>query len=321
MLIGYSRPDRRFSAEAQKTLLLKAGVEERRIWVEADRGGNSEYEEMSFLISPNKGLRSGDTLVVAWFHRLAATRRDLQLHIRGITTKKATILEASSGRSSADPADFSEMVFEASNFYAGKSMTRLAATALGNAGADASPVTKKKKGMMPKADALKIWRDPQYLREQALAVINADERYKVEWTPSRAYRELGPRGVPAGRRPLDWVRAAKLPRARPEPKGLVYFLRAGGKGDVKIGFTTDVKGRIGSMKTGHPGELAVLATIGGTHADEQDLHRRFANYRRKGEWFSYTGVVRKFIEALPTFIAPKPGKKMKLRKGDQDADG
>lgn len=33
--------------------------------------------------------------------------------------------------------------------------------------------------------------------------------------------------------------------------------------------------------------------------EEQDLRRRFANYRKKGEWFSYTGPVKKFIESIP----------------------
>lgn len=302
MLIGYSRPDKRFTAAAQKALLLKAGVVASKIWEEVERGGFDEYAEMSHLVAPDRGLRAGDVLVVAWFHRLAANRRDLQMHIRGITKKKASILEASSGRSSTDPADFSEMVFEASNFYAGRSLTTKTATEMGQTGAKASPMSKKKKGMMPKADAIKIWRNPAYSKaEDALEAMNADPAYKGEWAKSRAYRELGTRDVPPGPRPTHGAPRYKVkpPRAKPQRKGHVYFMRIDRKDDVKIGFSTSVADRRRQMDTGHHGKIDVIATIEGPQSLERDLHRRFANYRKKGEWFSYTGPVKKFIEGIP----------------------
>jgi len=303
MLIGYSRPDRRFSAETQKALLLKAGVEERRIWVEIDRQGFDEYEEMNHLIGENRGLREGDILVVAWFHRLGATRRALQAHIKGITAKKCSIMEAASGRTSESPGDFADMIIEAGNFYAGRALVPSNPAERGKLGADASPMAKKKKGFMPAHEAIKFWRNPQYpSKEHALEAINADPNYSVEWTSSRAYRDLGPRDIPAGRRPANGERRsiAMLPsKKKRRKKGHVYFIRIDGTGDVKIGFSTSVAERRKSMDTGHPGKIDVIATIEGSRDLEQDLHRRFENYRKKGEWFSYEGAVKKFVESIP----------------------
>lgn len=49
------------------------------------------------------------------------------------------------------------------------------------------------KGRMPKREALIIWRDPKLSVAEALDLM-------TKWTQGSAYRQLGPRGVPAGRR-------------------------------------------------------------------------------------------------------------------------
>lgn len=49
------------------------------------------------------------------------------------------------------------------------------------------------KGRMPKREAMIKWRDPRLSTVEALALM-------PKWTQSTAYKELGPRGVPAGRR-------------------------------------------------------------------------------------------------------------------------
>lgn len=60
---------------------------------------------------------------------------------------------------------------------------------------------------------------------------------------------------------------------------------------VKIGWTaaSDASDRLGSLQTGHPHQLSVLALLPGTRAGEVALHLRFSDYRLKGEWFAREG--------------------------------
>lgn len=65
----------------------------------------------------------------------------------------------------------------------------------------------------------------------------------------------------------------------------VYFVK-NTKGLIKIGSTMTVIERIKQLETGASEELTLLAQIDGSTATEAALHRRFAEYRVHGEWFS-----------------------------------
>lgn len=68
-----------------------------------------------------------------------------------------------------------------------------------------------------------------------------------------------------------------------------YIVRHPTTNMIKIGRTNDVQGRIKSLQTGAGAILATLAVI---PADiEQELHKRFADLRRHGEWFEDVGGV------------------------------
>lgn len=72
--------------------------------------------------------------------------------------------------------------------------------------------------------------------------------------------------------------------AETEPrKGWVYFVRSGKA--IKIGFTTDLDGRLSRLQTASSFPLQLLGTVPGTPRDEQNLHARFANLQVRGEWF------------------------------------
>jgi hypothetical protein len=58
-------------------------------------------------------------------------------------------------------------------------------------------------------------------------------------------------------------------------------------GHIKIGRTTDVKGRIKALQTGAGAILSTLAVI--PDDVEQELHCRFSSMRRHGEWFEDVG--------------------------------
>lgn len=58
----------------------------------------------------------------------------------------------------------------------------------------AAQVRERVKGRMPQREALEIWRNPKLSTVEALALM-------PKWTQATAYKKLGKRLVPAGRRP------------------------------------------------------------------------------------------------------------------------
>jgi len=55
----------------------------------------------------------------------------------------------------------------------------------------------------------------------------------------------------------------------------------------KIGIANDVQSRLAQLSTGNPFELVLLAAYGFDNGEpvERALHQRFANNRKRGEWF------------------------------------
>lgn len=78
---------------------------------------------------------------------------------------------------------------------------------------------------------------------------------------------------------------------------MIYVIGSlNGISPVKIGYTTDAVGtRLSHVQQGNWVQLAVLAHLPGGRADEHDLHRRFAAFHVRGEWFDRTPEVNAFI--------------------------
>lgn len=79
---------------------------------------------------------------------------------------------------------------------------------------------------------------------------------------------------------------------------LVYFLRMGEDGPVKIGISSDVKKRVKTLQTAIPYELKLLGAIPGGARAEAFLHQLFDSYRLKGEWFTADPVLLSFLTDL-----------------------
>lgn len=108
--------------------------------------------------------------------------------------------------------------------------------------------------------------------------------------------------------------AAAVGRPAPTPKirrrrsaahvrgdSLVYFVSAPELGLVKIGFTTDIEQRFADLFTASPVDLQLLGVIEGTMALERRLHKEFALYRVRREWFCIAGDLAAFLRRrLPT---------------------
>lgn len=76
---------------------------------------------------------------------------------------------------------------------------------------------------------------------------------------------------------------------------LVYFATRGDPhaGDlVKIGRTVNLAARMKALDT------TALATMPGGPSEEAELHRRFADHRVRGEWFTPAPPILEFIAAL-----------------------
>jgi hypothetical protein len=76
-----------------------------------------------------------------------------------------------------------------------------------------------------------------------------------------------------------WQRMQEVPRT--------YLIGAEHTHLVKIGHTTlDPQRRLAALQTGQPMTLSLLWSTTGKY--ERELHRRFAAYRVRGEWFDLT---------------------------------
>jgi len=69
---------------------------------------------------------------------------------------------------------------------------------------------------------------------------------------------------------------------------MIYFLRNGLDGDIKIGYTktSNILERIRALQTGNPNVIFPLGFINGNRADEKKLHKLFNKHHVVGEWFS-----------------------------------
>ena len=89
------------------------------------------------------------------------------------------------------------------------------------------------------------------------------------------------------------IEPAKLPRKRAH---LVYFIQS--VETVKIGISVSPKDRLKEMSVSNHADLRLLATIPGGRKRERELHRRFAQYHIRGEWFEYALPIKKFIAGI-----------------------
>lgn len=76
---------------------------------------------------------------------------------------------------------------------------------------------------------------------------------------------------------------------------------------IKIGWSTNIRGRLETLQLGVPEALKLYGIITGERRTEPRLHRRFADHRLRGEWFRYEGELRAWIDDLAhQEIRPEP---------------
>lgn len=184
MRIAFVAGYRKEPEKAQVEFHLENGIAAKNIYVDG-RGA----ENLSTAI---RSLRKGDMLEVIGLRCLGSSRREILEGYEAIKAKGAGVLDAKTGERATDDG------------------IRMFAKALASIHGDASATSdeelaeRSRKGgeamkkkaaakRMGKREALVFWRDPKLTVPQALRKMRG-------WTIASAYRLLGSRGLPAGRR-------------------------------------------------------------------------------------------------------------------------
>lgn len=94
-------------------------------------------------------------------------------------------------------------------------------------------------------------------------------------------------------RRLNSIQSEKAP-------SFVYFVLAPEVGRVKIGVTNAHAKRLAALQTSSPVQLEMLGWVEGDPQREKTYHKRFAEWRVRGEWFEYAPEVAQGIAALLT---------------------
>ncbi len=175
---GYIRVTSRVPESVQREGLIAADVPEHAIYIEGKIGT---------IADAIKSLRPGDELCVYTLDRIAGDKLALRDWMAKVREKKAAIVEVLTGRTTGNPEDVAEMVFDA---LKRKGHSTEDAKRYGK-----MRTAKKLKAKVSRPAALAIWRDAALTREEAAR--------KIGLSPATCFRRYGSRGTPPGRRPAD----------------------------------------------------------------------------------------------------------------------
>jgi len=124
----------------------------------------------------------------------------------------------------------------------------------------------------------------------------ADEAAEQVPPPMRNMREMARQTI------------AAVPKSLRNRRSVVYFIRQGADGPVKIGTSTDLQLRLQQLQCSNPHPLTVLAAVPGDERRELEIHIALSPHRLHGEWFAAHQEVLDFIDGVKA-------------KGDGDGDG
>lgn len=142
------------------------------------------------------------------------------------------------------------------------------------------------------------WNVTPYPELFAIAMCNAEkimqtyaERRLSEIKSNPSLVSSAPVVKPDGRKakePVQFQSSGKM--------GFVYFITQGNR--VKIGFTTNLEGRLSGLQTGSHETLTMQASLLSFYEAERMIHRRFKADRIRGEWFNLTDEIEEFWDDL-----------------------
>ncbi len=99
--------------------------------------------------------------------------------------------------------------------------------------------------------------------------------------------------------PIDGQDDSGLPDSDQKSVGsVVYIIGSDELNSVKIGYSGSIDNLLGRLENGQvfcPFKLQILVAISGTMKDEKRLHQRFSSFHVRGEWFSRSNEIERFI--------------------------
>lgn len=240
--------------------------------------------------------RGSAVIMVTSMARLGSSREAIRDAVAAAHERGAVIVEMKTGRRSDDAAVAVQMALDAADEIAmdhrafTRHEARLAARKRWN-GEERKPRTAV-------GSAMRVWKDTENFPTIPQVLEHAD---CAGWTQTALYKAFGrrwPDGAGRGGRP----RLSSRSRHDAEPPDLrVYFIKHGRRMVVKIGVSNNVDKRLSALTTSSGERLTCIATIEGGYGLEKALHRQFAKYRIKGEWFKLEGELAAYIKSLPPY--------------------
>jgi hypothetical protein len=89
------------------------------------------------------------------------------------------------------------------------------------------------------------------------------------------------------------------------PTAVVYFARADGAEEIKIGTSTQLARRIRALEVSSRSKITVLATVVGSYKVEAWIQDRFRRARVRGEWFRPVPELLEYIAEIQSGEPPK----------------
>jgi hypothetical protein len=84
--------------------------------------------------------------------------------------------------------------------------------------------------------------------------------------------------------------------------GHVYFIQVISSGNVKIGYSKNIKSRLSTIQTSIPEKIKLLGFISGDKVKEKELHKKFNLYHIRGEWFRCSSTLIDYINTHSEMI-------------------
>jgi len=279
---GYVRASARVREKPQLDALTEFGLDRKAIYVQS-----AEEDVMDFL----RSLREGDEACVTTLDRLAKTRMVLKDYIKEVHSRGAVLVETKTGRRSSDPQQLADMVIDAINTLARDGWAQKPEVGKRFGVLGGRPVKSER---MPEEQAGAIWFDARISSvHDALAKMDG-------WTMRSAYRHFGSRGFGGGR---PSVAPRKSLEDLTPPQTRIYFIQAGHR--VKIGLTDKPEDRVRALMTGQPHDVRIIAMMDGGFAQEKALHKKFAKYHVRREWYKFSKEIKDYVAKLPKYEKPK----------------
>lgn len=80
------------------------------------------------------------------------------------------------------------------------------------------------------------------------------------------------------------------------PETVIYFIES--RGFIKIGWTQNWRNRISNLQSASPEPITVLALLARPQIYERTMHKKFAAFRVRGEWFVDCKEIREHLAGL-----------------------